>query len=225
LGNAENSFLASESLSVTKRLQYFIVEKEKTARAFLKQIGHPKPQNELIFFELNKHQVDDNAYKEFFDIHISSGIGLISEAGMPCLADPGNIVVAYAHQKHFEVYPLVGASAILLALVSSGFNGQSFAFAGYLPIEKQKRKKYIKEMERRVVEKNETQIFMETPYRNQTLFHELIKVLHPQTWLHISCDFHLASQENLTLQISDWQHKDIDLHKRQVVFCLGSSRI
>jgi len=225
LGVPKNSVLSAESIAVAKTLKYFIVEKEKTARKFLKQIEHPCPQSELVFFELNKHKRQDQSFREFFDQNILYGIGLISEAGMPCLADPGNLVVAYAHKRGKLIHPLVGPSSILLALISSGFNGQNFSFRGYLPIDKSLRKRAILDMEKRVVKQNETQIFMETPYRNQGLLEELIKWLSPKTCLHIACDIHMESQENHSKPIIHWKDNPIVLHKRLAVFCLGNPKI
>jgi 16S rRNA (cytidine1402-2'-O)-methyltransferase len=148
-------------------------------------------------------------------------VGIISEAGLPCVADPGSDIVAWAHSKNIRVVPLPGASSILMALMGSGFNGQSFVFHGYLPIEKPLRAKKIKEMEQDAGRKKQSQIFMEAPYRNNQLLEDVIANCSPQTKLCIAC--HIASSEEMiaTKTLKDWAAKKPDLHKKPVIFILG----
>ena len=148
--------------------------------------------------------------------------GLLSEAGLPCIADPGNIMVKWAHKNGIKVVPVNGPSSIILALISSGFNGQQFAFHGYLPIDKDERKSKIRQLEKQVQETGYSQIFMETPYRNQRLLEDLCKFLSPQTALCIAADINNSETEFIkTLSIKEWQKEEIDLHKIPAIFVLG----
>ena len=154
---------------VIEKVRHFMVERQASAEKLLKRLNPQFPIKECVFFELSEHTPFQEA-KKFFEGNLNYDIGIISEAGVPCVADPGAEIVALAHAKNIEVVPLVGPSSILLALMGSGFNGQNFAFNGYLPKEKDERIKKLKELERRVFAENQTQIFMEAPYRNQNLF-------------------------------------------------------
>ena len=174
IGEFSKDYLPKRTIEHVYSIRHFIVERERTARAFLKAIDHPISQNEFQFVELNKHD-DYTGFKSFFDAHIYDfPIGVLSEAGLPAIADPGNEIVKYAHQKNINVIPLSGSSSIFLALMASGFNGQNFQFNGYLPIEARERMIALKEMENR--SRKVTQIFMEAPYRNNQFLDFLIKV-------------------------------------------------
>jgi 16S rRNA (cytidine1402-2'-O)-methyltransferase len=199
-------------------LDFFIVENEKTARRFIKKIAPRKPQPSLRLFLLDKYTSEFES-KSFIDpcfqgIHV----GLLSEAGVPAVADPGANIVMLAHNKNVEVVPLVGPSSIILAMMASGLNGQNFAFNGYLPIENSERKNKIKEFEKLSKQQNQTQIFIETPYRNQKLFTELRNSLTPTTYLTIAADLTLATEYVRTKTVKDWKSETLDLHKRPCIF-------
>ncbi|MCB0383025.1 MAG: SAM-dependent methyltransferase, partial [Psychroserpens sp.] len=147
-------------------------------------------------------------------------MGLLSEAGCPGIADPGADIVKLAHETNIQVVPLVGPSSIVLALMSSGMNGQSFAFNGYIPIDKGERKAALKKMERISFEQNQTQLFIETPYRNNKIIEDICNTLHPQTRVCIACDITLPTEYIKTLTVSEWKHVNIDLHKRPAIFVI-----
>ena len=210
-------------LSVKKVIQevdYFIVENEKSARRFIKKIAPKKSQSSLQLLLLDKYakELETSTYLDI----CSQGkhIGLLSEAGVPAIADPGASIVKLAHEKGIQVVPLVGPSSILMAIMTSGMNGQNFAFNGYLPIDKADRKKAIKELERVSKEKNQSQVFIETPYRNEKLFTDLKAVLTPSTQLCIAADITLSSEYIKTHEIRDWKHQKPDLHKRPAIFII-----
>lgn len=208
-------------LSVKKAIDHideYIVENEKSARRFIKAIQPQKDQGKLIFHTLNKYtQLEE--LPEFFE-GLTSGkdVGLISEAGCPGVADPGAEVVAMAHDKNIRVVPMVGPSSILLALMASGLNGQSFAFHGYLPVDKKERKQRIKELERISRGFKQTQIFIETPYRNMALLNDLLSHCKPDTQLCIATDISLPSEEIHTRTVSEWNRDFPDVHKRPSIF-------
>lgn len=217
-----NEVLPNSIAKTVASLTHFIVENEKTARRFIKQILPEKPQNELILFSLNKY-TDSAILPSFINsCHQGVSVGLLSEAGCPGIADPGAEIVRLAHRNNIEVIPLVGPSSILLAMMASGMNGQNFAFNGYLPIEKQERRKQIKQYERKVWEKSQTQIFIETPYRNDKLLQELTETLHPNTLLCIACDITLNSQYIKTFTIAQWKKNKVQLQKRPTIFIIGN---
>jgi 16S rRNA (cytidine1402-2'-O)-methyltransferase len=147
-------------------------------------------------------------------------VGLLSEAGCPAIADPGADIVKLAHQNNIQVVPLVGPSSIILALMGSGMNGQSFAFNGYLPIDKDQRKSELKRLERLSFEQNQTQLFIETPYRNNKMLEDLIAVLHPQTRVCVACDITLPSEFIKTYTANEWKKIKVDLHKRPAIFII-----
>ena len=210
-------------ISVKKNIEsltYFICENEKVARAFIKKIAPNKAQQELNIVLLNKF-TDHQEVASFLDpCFEGESIGLISDAGCPAIADPGAIIVELAHKKGIPVKPLVGPSSILLALIGSGMNGQNFAFNGYLPIDKEERKKTIKALEKKSSELQQTQIFMETPYRNDAIISDLIKILHPSTRLCIACDLTLKSETIKTHTIEEWKKSSISIQKRPAIFLI-----
>lgn len=204
------------------KIDYFFVENEKTARKVIKYFAPEKKQAELKLYLLNKYSENEDL-KEAQEL-MKQGIdfGLLSEAGLPCIADPGNIMVKWAHRNNIKVVPVNGPSSIILALISSGFNGQQFTFNGYLPIDKTDRKKQIRQLEKLVQETEYSQVFMETPYRNQQLLEDLCNYLSPKTLLCVAANINAPSTEFIkTLPMRDWKNNAYNLHKIPAIFVLG----
>lgn len=198
----------------------YIVENEKTARKFIKSIHPDKKQPDLKINTLNKH-TEISAHHEFIQPLLNGkNIGLMSESGCPGIADPGAVIVKLAHEKGIQVVPLVGPSSILLALMASGMNGQSFAFNGYLPIDKNDKKQALKTFERLSFEKNQSQLFIETPYRNNKLMENLLQLLQPNTLLCVACDITLPTEYIKTKTINEWKKEKADLHNRPCIFII-----
>lgn len=196
----------------------YIVENEKTARKFIKSVYPEKVQSSLIISTLNKH-TEISEFKTMIQPCLNGiNIGLMSEAGCPGVADPGAAIVKIAHENGIQVVPLVGPSSILLAMMGSGMNGQSFAFNGYLPIEKSEKKIALKNFEKLSNDKNQSQIFIETPYRNNKLVEDLLQTLLPNTHLCIATDITLPTEYIKTLRVADWKKQKIDLHNRPTIF-------
>ena len=198
----------------------YIVENIKTARRFIKAVYKEKNIDDCTFVELDKHQnyrFDDSILTEVFQ---GKNIGLMSEAGVPCIADPGNKVVEAAHEMDITVVPISGPSAIIMALMASGFNGQQFTFNGYLPIETGERKGRLQQMES-LAKKGITQIFMDTPYRNQKLLDEIISICKFDTMLCIACNITAQDEFIKTLPLSEWKKRKPDLNKKPAIFVLG----
>ena len=208
---------------VIEKLDYFIVENQKTARRFIKRIVPKKSQPSLVLKSIDKYAdtLDVNTYLDVCDQGIS--VGLLSEAGVPAIADPGAELVKLAHQKNIQVVPLVGPSSIILAMMASGMNGQSFTFNGYLPIDSFERKRTIKQLERISFEKDQSQIFIETPYRNGKMLDDLKSSLSSQTRLCIATDITLSTEYIKTLSIDRWKKEQPDLHKRPTIFIIHKS--
>ena len=210
-------------LSVKKIIELvndYIVENEKTARRFIKRISSGKSQSSLKLQTLNKY-TEDQELQNFLDAcKAGKNMGLLSEAGCPGVADPGADIVRMAHDNHIKVVPLVGPSSILLALMSSGMNGQNFAFNGYIPIDKAERKAALKRMERLSFEQNQTQLFIETPYRNDKILEDICKTLQDQTRVCVACDITLPSEYIKTKTVGDWKKTKVDLHKRPAIFVI-----
>lgn len=201
---------------------YFIVENEKTARAFIKKVHPSKSQEKLKISVLNKY-TEPQDLLSFLDPSLEGNhIGLLSEAGAPGIADPGSEMVNLAYQKNIRVVPLVKPSSILMAMMASGMNGQNFAFTGYLPIDKQERQKRIKQLEKLSRDTGQTQIFMETPYRNDKLFKNLTSVLNDQTRLCVATEITLPSETIKTAPISWWKNNVPDLEKRPTIFIISA---
>ncbi len=199
-------------------IDIYIVENEKTARKFIKSILPEKVQASLQLSTLNKHTEIIEHNRMLQPCLEGINVGLMSEAGCPGVADPGASIVKMAHEKGIQVVPLVGPSSILLALMSSGMNGQSFAFNGYLPIDKDAKKSALKSFEKLSQDKNQSQIFIETPYRNNKLLEDILQTLHPSTQLCIACDITLPTEYIKTYKVSDWKKTKIDLHNRPSIF-------
>lgn len=201
-------------------IDYYIVENEKTARKFIKSILPEKKQPDLKISVLNKH-TDFAEHNEFIQPLLrGENIGLMSESGCPGVADPGAVIVKLAHEKGIQVVPLVGPSSILLALMASGMNGQSFAFNGYLPIDKNDKKQALKNFERLSQDKNQSQLFIETPYRNNKLMEDLLQILQPSTLLCIACDITLPTEFIKTKTVNQWKKEKADLHNRPCIFII-----
>ncbi|MHC5202797.1 SAM-dependent methyltransferase [Myroides sp. LJL119] len=205
-------------------LDIFIVENEKVARRFIKSICPEKKQSELVLFPLNKH-TDSKDLKSYIQPLLQGkSVGLMSDAGCPGVADPGAIIVDLAHKNNIKVRPLVGPSSILLAMMASGMNGQSFAFNGYLPIDKAQKKTSLKQLEKLSFDINQSQLFIETPYRNNQLLEDMIHILHPQTLICIACDITLQTEYIQTKTANEWKKQNIDLHKRPCIFIIHKPR-
>ena len=216
----QSETLTSPILQAIKKIDIFIVENLRTTRRHIRKIDKEKDIDATIFYSYGKYNTL-NLEQDFLP-HILSGndIGLLSEAGVPCVADPGSKIVAYAQEFQIDVIPFVGPSSILLALMSSGFNGQNFAFNGYLPIDKINRTKTIKELEDLCKKKGQTQIFMETPYRNNQLIETLLKTCNNTTKLCIASDITLHTESIKTKTISEWKQTEINIHKRPTIFLI-----
>ncbi len=201
-------------------IDYYIVENEKTARRFIKAILPTKKQPELKLFTLNKRTEPSEHYDFIKPCLEGKNIGLMSEAGCPGVADPGAAIVKIAHEKGIQVVPLVGPSSILLAIMASGMNGQSFAFNGYLPIEKGEKKGALKNFEQLSHSKNQSQLFIETPYRNNKLLEDILSALQPSTHLCIAADITLPTEYIRTKTVAQWNKEKIDLHNRPCIFII-----
>ena len=212
---------ANEGLLAT--CHTFIVEELRTARRFLKRAGYPYPIDDTVFFELNEHTSHEEIGNYLDAIERGENIGLLSEAGLPCVADPGAMITRVAQRRGIEVVPLVGPSSLMLALMASGFNGQSFAFVGYLPVDKSKRASAIRHLEERLHREHQTQIFIEAPYRNNQMLESLSSVLQPNTMICVACDLTLPTQYIRSLPSGKWktEREKINLHKRNTVFLIG----
>jgi len=205
---------------VVEEIDSFVVENEKSARRFVKKIAPKKSQPDLKIMLLDKYADAMEVRHYLDDCEKGISVGMLSEAGVPAIADPGAELVKLAHQKGIQVVPLVGPSSILMAMMSSGMNGQNFAFNGYLPIDKSERKKAIKRLEKISKDTDQSQIFIETPYRNDKMFADLKAYLSPKTRLCIAADLTLSSEYIKTLRTEEWQHVQPNLHKRPAIFIL-----
>ena len=201
-------------------LRHFVFEKEKAGRAYVKRISPKVSQNNIEVFLLNKFTTQEELQDILVPLKHGENIGLITDAGCPGVADPGADLVALVHQHNIRVVPLVGPSSILLAVMASGLNGQSFAFNGYLPIDKVERKKAIKQFEKKSSELQQTQVFIETPYRNNTLLEELCNSLRPETQLSVACDLTLPTEFIRTNTAANWQKNREDFLRRPAVFSI-----
>lgn len=201
-------------------IKTYIVENEKTARKFLKEAGLKTPQSELVIHDYGKHKRGNSLVPFFKELMSGIDVGLMSEAGCPGVADPGADVVAEAHKRGIKVVPLVGPNSMIQAIMASGFNGQSFAFHGYLPIDKIERAKRIKDLESLSLKNRQTQLFMETPFRNNHLLDDVLKNCHGSTQLCIACNINAEDEFIKTQAVGAWRQEKIDLHKKPTVFLL-----
>lgn len=209
------------NLHILNTLDIFIVEELRTARRFLKKAGYDKPIDDITFFLLNEHTTDDEIVGYLQAALEGKNIGLMSEAGLPCVADPGNKIVNLAHLKGIKVVPLTGPSSLMLALMASGFSGQHFTFHGYLPVKPPERAKSLRTIEREARQSGYAQIFIETPYRNLSMLESIIATCHPDTRLCIAANLTLPDEFISTLLLSQWKKKVPDIQKKPAVFILG----
>ena len=219
----ETSFeriLPAFNTEIISALKYFIVEDVRTARRFIKKCNSEIEIDNLTFFILNQHTSSAELSSFLKPMTEGYDMGIISEAGCPAIADPGADVVAIAQRENYNVVPLVGPSSVLLALMASGFNGQSFAFNGYLPVQPAERLKAIRQLESRVFSENQSQIFIETPYRNMKMFEDLLQTCKPGTLLCIAADITLPTEFIKTKTIKNWKLQKPDLNKRPCIFIL-----
>lgn len=212
--------LPPDVVDTIKSIKHFVVENIRSARRFLKKVDKTIEIDELTFFVLDKHTNPNDIPGFLKPINDGYKLGLLSEAGCPGVADPGADVVKLAHEKKIQVIPLVGPSSILLSVMASGLNGQSFAFNGYLPLKKGEVGKFIKRLEDRSIKEKQTQLFIEAPYRNMKLLNELLIACRPQTRLCIACDITLETEYIETKTIAQWKGKQPDINKRPAIFLI-----
>ncbi|WP_405207001.1 SAM-dependent methyltransferase [Aquimarina sp. LLG6339-5] len=205
---------------VLEQVNHYIVENEKPARRFIKKVSPSKSQRSLIIHSVNKYTDASEIPNYLAPCLNGESIGLLSDAGCPGIADPGAEVVRLAHEKGIQVTPLVGPSSIFLAMMSSGMNGQNFSFNGYLPIDKNERKSTIKFLEKNSLEKNQAQIFIETPYRNDKMLADLLAILNQNTRLCIASDITLTTEYIKTKTVEEWKDEQIELHKKPTIFII-----
>ena len=215
-----DSVLPALNIELIKNIKVFVVENIRSARRFLKKCDRTIDIDSLTFFTLNEHTTPDEVPGMIVPALEGSDIGVISEAGCPAVADPGADLVAVAQRKGIEVVPLVGPSSILMGLMGSGFNGQSFAFAGYLPVDQTQRTARLKEMERRINRERQTQIFIETPYRNNKLIAELCASLPSSMLLCVASDISGEKQSIITKPIGEWKKTTYDYSHTPTIFLL-----
>ncbi|KAA6308877.1 Ribosomal RNA small subunit methyltransferase I, partial [termite gut metagenome] len=214
LGDAPlDSVLPSYNKDIILAIKHFIVEDVRSARRFLKKVDKDIDIDALTFYPFNKHSSSEEVSGYLQPLIEGNSIGVISEAGCPGIADPGADVVAYAQRRSLKVIPLVGPSSIILSLMASGFNGQSFAFHGYLPIEAAERSKRLKTLEQRMYVENQTQLFIETPYRNNKMVDDILANCRPQTKLCIAANITCEGEYIKTLPVKDWRERVPDLSK------------
>ncbi len=219
-GKDYEDVIPGKAIIITRRLRYFIVENIRSARRFLRLIDRHFPIDETVFFELNKHTADTEISNYLDPVIKGNDIGLMSEAGLPGIADPGARIVAEAHRKGITVTPLTGPSSIIMALIASGMSGQTFTFNGYLPVKPADRAARLKELELKAHEEGFSQIFMETPYRNQAMLESILTVCNKNSLLCIAVDITLSTESIKTMKISEWKNNVPDLRKRPVIFVL-----
>jgi len=205
---------------INSELKIFIVEELRTVRRFLKKTDKSIDIDSLTFLEYNEHSVKTDVTQYISPLLLGNDVGLVSEAGLPCIADPGQEIVREAHAHGIEVIPFTGPSSIMLALIASGGNGQNFAFIGYLPVDKKARSQKIRQVESIAIQYNQTQIFIETPYRNNQLLEALLENCRDETMLSVAADITLPSQQIVCKPIKLWKKKKTDLNKRPAVFVL-----
>ena len=221
LGDQEPALvLPVKVFDVIGELEEFIVENERTARRFLRKSGYTRNFDTVKFHLLNKHTLPEELAPFLDSVKNGKAVGLLSEAGVPCIADPGAVVVQLCHQHSLRVIPLTGPSSLLLALMASGFNAQNFAFHGYLPIQKPELRQKLRELEASIYQRDQTQIFIETPYRNDKLIENILSHCQPQTRLCIATDITLDTEWISTRPVSWWRQHKPTLHKRPSVFLL-----
>lgn len=215
--------LPANNMELLATCRTFIVEELRSARRFLKRAGYPYPIDDTVFLKLNEHTTHDAVGHYLDAIERGENIGLLSEAGLPCVADPGAMITKMAQRRGIEVVPLVGPSSLMLALMASGLNGQRFAFKGYLPVDRSARAATLRHLEEHVHRSHETQLFIEAPYRNNQMLEALSTVLQADTLVCVACDLTLPTQYIRTMPAAKWkkEREKTDLHKRNTVFLIG----
>ncbi len=215
-----NTVVPSSLPKIVEGISFFIVEDIRNARRYLRKLSKTISIDDLEFFELNKHTNIKDISSFLTPAIKGHDMGLISEAGLPCIADPGNVIVKMAHNNNIKVVPISGPSSIFMALMSSGLNGQNFAFNGYVPIEQHLRIKKLKELEKKAHKEKQSQIFMDTPYRNNKLFADMLEYLNSNTYLCVAVNISSEHEFIKTMKIADWKNKKIDLHKKPCIFII-----
>ena len=209
------------TLETVRTLRFFVVENIRTARRMLSKMHMPCPIDELEFVELDKHNPHNPDLMTYLGKALDGqDIGLMSEAGTPCVADPGALIVELAHQAGIQVVPLTGPNAMILALMASGFNGQSFCFHGYLPIKNPERAQKIKALEHKSLTNDETEMFIETPFRNNAMIEDVIRNCHPNTMLCVASNITMEDEKIVSKTISDWKSVKYDWNKKPAVFLI-----
>ncbi len=214
--------LAPAVRQITTRIKHYIVEELRTARRWLKLVNRDIQIDEIQFYVLNEHTKPEE-YCSFLNV-ISEGhdVAILSEAGVPCVADPGTVIVRMAQEDKIKVVPLPGPSSIIMALMASGLNGQNFAFSGYLPVKGPERRERIESLEKRSTIEGQSQFFIEAPYRSQNMLEDILETCFPSTLVCIACDISLDTEMILTKTVTEWRHKKPDLNKKPVVFGIQS---
>lgn len=215
-----DKILPAQNTQIVTDLKHFVVEDVRTARRFLKKANPAIEINDLTFYVLNQHTTPEELSSFLSPMFAGHDLGVLSEAGCPAIADPGADMVAMAQKNNFTVVPLVGPSSILLSLMASGFNGQSFAFVGYLPIQPADRAKMLRKLENRAYTENQSQIFIETPYRNMKMLEEILQVCQSNTRLCIAVDITLETEFIKTKTVKEWKTQLPDLSKRPCIFLI-----
>ncbi len=218
-GSDERAIIPEKVLEITRGLRFFVVEEIRSARRYLRLIDKQFPIDSSFFMELNEHTREEDITGYLDPVFNGNDLGLMSEAGLPCIADPGARLISVAHREKIKVIPLSGPSSILMALISSGMNGQKFTFNGYLPVKPEERVSKLKELEKKARE-GFTQIFMETPYRNQKILNDILKTCSSDMHLCIASDLTLPGESIITKKLPEWKADMPDLNKRMVVFVL-----
>lgn len=217
-GKTQN-YLDAESLQIISQIKHFIVEEERTARRFISSLKLGINIPELTLYLMNEH-IKPQDMIHYLDAASDNNIGLMSEAGVPCIADPGNVIVQMAHQKGIQVVPLIGPSSIIMALMASGLNGQNFAFNGYLPVQSKERMQKVRQLEKRSQTEHQTQVFIEAPYRNLQLLKDMTEACNPATRICIAVDLTLETEYIKTATAKEWKNKLPEIHKRPAIFLM-----
>ncbi|UZR95542.1 SAM-dependent methyltransferase [Chondrinema litorale] len=223
LAQDTQTYLPEIITKIVSNTEYYLVENERTARRFIASLNTSQNIRDLHFYVLDKRSKPRQLNDIFAKIPDTANIGVISEAGCPGIADPGALAVSYAHQKDIEVIALPGPSSIFLALMSSGFSGQQFTFHGYIPLKNPQRSGFLQKISEKVIKKGETQIFMETPYRNDQLFKDLLTGLHPDMQLCIAANLTAPDQFVKTLSVKQWKKQKLDINKKPAIFLIGAA--
>lgn len=210
--------IPNQVAAVARKITHFIVEDVRTARRFLSKFGMENPIDNLQFGLLNEHSTQHEVEELMQPLTKGIDVGLMSEAGVPAVADPGSKIIALAHKKGITVVPLTGPSSIIMAVMGSGLNGQNFAFVGYIPVKSPEKEKRIRQLEQRSREEQQTQFFIEAPYRNNQLLSSLVATLQPNTLLSIACDLTLDTEFVCTRNVNQWKKQMPDLNKRPSIF-------